>query len=118
MKNYPSSSIKEGGIFRLRYLHKIPDSIVIRSPSPYERVDCDFPGWVSLYELPFEKCLRFPFPKQGREVLGHYEIVPSQLMPRAWRLLMSLECLSMKSGIEFGLEELLYSYYLNEHDKE
>lgn len=29
---------------------------------------------------------------------------------------MSLECLSMRSGIEFGLGEVLYTYFLQEHD--
>ena len=83
----------------------------------YERVDWDDPGWVSFYEFDFEVGFIFLVPKLVREVLSHYEIAPSQLMPNTWRLLISLECLSMKREVEFGLLEL-YSYYLREHEKE
>ena len=31
---------------------------------------------------------------------------------------MSLKCLSMRSGIKFGLGEVLYTYFLWEHDHE
>ncbi|KAL5578058.1 hypothetical protein UlMin_019757 [Ulmus minor] len=53
-----------------------------------------------------------------REVLSHFQIAPSQLMPNSWRVLMTLECISMRHGIEFGLGEILYTYYLREHDRE
>ena len=51
-----------------------------------------------------------------REVIDHFEITPSQLMPNSWRILMSLECLSMKSGIEFGMGEVFFTYFLLEYD--
>ena len=31
---------------------------------------------------------------------------------------MSLECIRMRHGIEFGLGELLYTYFLQKHDRE
>ena len=36
-------------------------------------------------------------------------------MPNAWRILMSLECLSMWHGVACKIGKLLYSYYLKEH---
>ena len=57
-------------------------------------------------------------PKLVRDVIRHFEIALSQLMPNSWRILMSLECLSMRSGIVCGLGEVLYSYFLREHDLE
>ena len=53
-----------------------------------------------------------------REVFSHFEIAPSQLMPNAWRILMSLECISIRHEIKFGLGELLYTHFLQEHDRE
>ena len=56
--------------------------------------------------------------KLVHEVLDHFKIVPSQLMLNMWRLLMLLECLSLRYEVEVRLGEVLYSYYLKEHDKE
>ena len=39
-------------------------------------------------------------------------------MPNSWRVVMTLECISMRHGIEFGLGEMLYTYFLREHDRE
>ena len=74
------------------------------------------PGWVVIYELMLKDGMRFPIPKLIRDVCNHYEIAPSQLMPNAWRILMSLESLSIRHGVECKLEEVLFSYYLKEHD--
>ena len=57
--------------------------------------------------------MRLPILKLVRDVLDHLEITPSQLMPNVWQSLMLLECLGMQY-----LGEVLYSYYLKEHDKE
>ena len=57
-------------------------------------------------------------PKLVSEVVPHFEIAPSQLIPNAWKILMTLECINMRHGIEFGLKELLYTYFLWEHDHE
>ena len=81
-------------------------------------MDWEVPGWVAFYELPFQDGLRLPIPKLVREVLDHFEIAPSQLMPNMWHMLISLECLNMQYDVEFGLGEVLFSYYLKEHDKE
>ena len=39
-------------------------------------------------------------------------------MPNAWRVLMSLESLSVRHGVDYELGEVLFSYYLKEHDKD
>ena len=53
-----------------------------------------------------------------REVLDHFEVALSQLMSNGWRLMMYLECLSMRYNVKCGLEEVLYSDYLKEYNKE
>ena len=62
--------------------------------------------------------LRLSIPKLVKEVFDLFEIASSQLMPNMWRLLMSLECLSIRQNVEYKLGEVLYTYYLKEHDKE
>ena len=57
-------------------------------------------------------------PKLVREVISHFEMALSQLIPNSWKILMSLECLSMRNDIEFGLSEVLFTYFLQEHDRE
>ena len=64
----------------------------------------------------FRDGVRVPIPKLVWDVLDHYKIAPSQLMLNAWRILMSLECLSMRHGVACELGEVLYSYYLKERD--
>lgn len=118
LKENPSSAFKEFDMLKLRYMYQIPASVEIRAPLPHERVDWDVPGWWSFYEFAFEAGFRFPVPKLVRDCLSHFGVAPSQLMPNAWRILMSLECISMRTGIEYGLSELLYTYFLREHDRE
>ena len=60
--------------------------------------------------------MRFPIPKLIRDMCDHYEIAPSQLMLNAWRVLMSLESLSVCHEGDCELGEVLFSYYLKEHD--
>ena len=60
--------------------------------------------------------MRLQIPKLVQDVLDHYEIAPSQLMPNAWRILLALECLSMRHGVKWEIGDVLFSYYLKEHD--
>ncbi|KAL5573252.1 hypothetical protein UlMin_022849 [Ulmus minor] len=97
-------------------MYRIPQSVEIRVPSHHERVDWVVPGWTAVYELMFRDGMRFPIPRLIRDVYDHYEIAPSQLMPNAWRVLMSLESLGSRHGVDCELGEVLFSYYLKEHD--
>ena len=79
-------------------------------PAFHERVDWVMPGWVAVYELMLKDGMRFPIPRLIRDVCDHYEIAPSQLM--------SLESLSSRHEVGCELGEVLFSYYLKEHDKD
>ena len=118
LKVNPGSCFQEFDMLKLRYMYQIPAAVEIRAPGSHERVDWDIQGWWSFYEFAFEAGFRFPVPRLMREVFSHFQIAPSQLMPNSWRVLMTLECISMRHGIEFGLGEMLYTYYLREHDRE
>ena len=112
----PMSSVMPEDIRLWRYMYRIPPSMEICVPSSHERVDWVVLGWVVVYELMFKDGMRFPIPRLIRDVYDHYEIAPSQLMPNAWRVLMSLESLSSRHGVDCDLGEVLFSYYLKEHD--
>ena len=118
MLNNPRSSVKEEDLGKPRYLYKISKFVEICALEAYERVDWVKHGWIALYEIPFRDGVSLPIPNLVRDVLDHFEITPSQLMPNVWRLLMPLECMSKRYGIVCELEEVLYSYYLKEHDME
>ena len=87
-------------------------------PTTHEIVDWIMPGWVVVYELMLKDGMRFPIPKLIRDVCDHYKIAPSQLMPNAWGVMLSLECLSIRHRVDYELGEVLFSYYLKEHDKD
>ena len=89
----------------------------IRATEAHEHVDCEVPGWVALYGLSFQDGMRLSIPRLVKEVLDRFKITSNQLMPNAWHLLIFIECLSMRHGVEFELGEVLFSYYLKEHDK-
>ena len=94
LKVNPSSSFKEFDMLKLRYKYQISSSMEIRTPLPHEHVDWNVQGWWSFYEFAFEAGFRFPMPKLVREVVSHFKIALSQMIPNAWRILMSLECIS------------------------
>ena len=74
------------------------------------------PSWVAVYELMLKDEMRFPIPWLIRDLCDNYEIAPTQLMLNVWRVLMSLESLSVRHGVECEIGDILYSYYLKKHD--
>ena len=93
--NNPKSSVSSAKVKLWRYLYKIPSCVEIQVPTSHERVDWVVLGWLVIYELMLKDRRRFPIPKLSRDICDHYEIAPSQLMPNTWRVLMSLESLSI-----------------------
>ena len=112
----PRLKVTKDELKKLKYLYKFPKSIEVRALEAHEMVDWVVPSWVALYDIAFKDGMRFLIPKLVSDVLDHYEIVPSQLMPNAWRILMALECLSMQHGVACKIGEVLFSYHLKEHD--
>ena len=58
------------------------------------------------------------YSETGLGGLDHFGIALSQLMPNAWRILLSIECLSFEMGVLFEVKDVLETYYLKEHLKE
>ena len=118
LNNNPQSRVSEQMLRVMKIVYRIPKSIEVRVPNSGDRVDFKILGWTGFYERPLEDGFRFPIPKLAWELLNHFEIAPSQLMPNTWRILLSIEVMAYKLGLYFGIRDLLYSYYLKEHVKE
>ena len=68
--------------------------------------------------MAFAAGFKFPFPSLISEFFAYFGISPSQVLPNVWRTLLASLVLSKSSNIEFGLTDLLFSYFLREHDSE
>jgi len=62
----PRSKVNNDELPMLRYLFKIPQSVEVRSPKVYERINWVIPSWVTLYELMFKDAIRLSIPKLVR----------------------------------------------------
>ena len=61
---------------------------------------------------------RFSFPKSLREFFAYFGISPSQVLSNIWMTLLALLILVKSSDMEFELANLLFSYFLKEHDSD
>ena len=106
----------DGRLMRgFKLMYRFPESIEVRALKSFERIDYKIPGWIGFYERPLRDGFRFPVPRLAWEVLDHFGISPSQLMPNAWRVLMAVECMAHRLDMNFSVGDLMYSYYLKEH---
>ena len=103
---------------RIRTIYGIPEEYQLRVPHKRERADWKSPGWVCFYEVAFAAGFRFPFPNLIRQFFAYFGISPSQVLPNVWRTLLAVLVLSKSSNVDFGLADLLFSYFLKEHDSE
>lgn len=85
------------------YVYGIPEEFKFQARKSFEKGNWIVAKWF-FYEISFRKGLRFPH-LWPHLVLINYEIAPSQLMSNKWRLLISLDALSFKTGIPFRLQE-------------
>uniref|UniRef100_A0A7N2MBC0 Sodium/calcium exchanger membrane region domain-containing protein n=1 Tax=Quercus lobata TaxID=97700 RepID=A0A7N2MBC0_QUELO len=65
------------------------DRVRVRLPSEEDRACHFFPGEVYFYEATFLCGLRFPIHPFIMELLDHFGIVPGQLMPNLWRIVVN-----------------------------
>ena len=102
--------LDEDTFFRLKDRFQLPDETRICLPHPNEKACAFNPGEVCFYEAAFLSGLRFPVHPFVMELLHHLGIVPRQLMPNSWRIIIS--CMEfwmiVNEGDMICLDELLY----------
>jgi hypothetical protein len=67
-------------------------------------------GWFSLYLYPFTYGLHFPFPTLIPDFLANLNVAISQIMPYAWRVLLTAKAMCEAEGKSISLGDLLLSY--------
>ena len=75
------------GRFKDRF--QFPKGVRVRRPNGEDRACHFFPGEVCFYEVAFTCGLRLPIHPFVMELLGHFGIVPGQLMPNSWRIVVN-----------------------------
>lgn len=108
--------LDEDTLFKFRDRFQLPNKTRIRLSYPNEK-DCAFnPGEVCFYEAAFLGGLRFPIDPLVMELLHHLGIVPGQLIPNSWRIIIS--CMEIWMIVIEGdmilPDDLLYLYHLKE----
>ncbi|XP_030932863.1 uncharacterized protein LOC115958572 [Quercus lobata] len=90
------------------------DRVRVRLPSEEDRACHFFPGEVYFYEATFLCGLRFPIHPFIMELLDHFGIVPGQLMPNLWRIVVNYMgiWLAAMDGDMIRVNELVYLYRL------
>lgn len=86
---------------KLKSKYRFPPNVEVRIARPGEKVDVPNDDWVCLYTFIFKFGFRFSITKFVKEILIYYDLAPAQLMLNAWRILLRMEVLPKKLGIEF-----------------
>ncbi|KAK9724012.1 hypothetical protein RND81_05G041400 [Saponaria officinalis] len=82
------------------------DEVVFRIPRGGERPDSLRRGWVCLFSYPFLLGLRFSFPTFIQDFFRYYHLSPGQILPHAWRILLSINALLEDYGWELSIDDV------------
>ncbi|KAH9623526.1 hypothetical protein KSS87_014700 [Heliosperma pusillum] len=88
------------------------EGVEIHLPLPGESADFRRPGWACLFDNPFLLGLVFPLPLLIHRFLAFNKLATCQVMPHAWRVLVSLCTLDENHQLNMGFGEFaaLYTY--------
>ncbi|KAJ4889405.1 Uncharacterized protein Rs2_29153 [Raphanus sativus] len=94
-------------------------SVVLCVPRLSERASGGMLEEIAIYEAFFESGFRGDIPSLISSLCSYFHISPSQLNPRAWRILIAIQNLGDEEDLAFGVNEVLFAYHLapiNGHD--
>ena len=83
------STITAAELEAIRERYQIPAEVELVVPKSTERPSDVRPGEFSLYEEALKGGLRLLLPQIVVDVLNRLEVAPGQLMPNAWKILLS-----------------------------
>ncbi|KAK3229574.1 hypothetical protein Dsin_001455 [Dipteronia sinensis] len=112
----PTSNLSYQDVKNLEFKLVIPEKVNLQATAPFECADWSIQSWTCFYYLPFKLGIRLPIPPLARQLLNFFEIALSQLMPNGLRILLSLKVLIERQKLDLSFENLMYTYYLKEHD--
>lgn len=81
-------NVTEGELVRLRKTYQIPEDFYLYAPRSKDRVTSGPAGYLAVYEN-LRASLRFPLLPFICNVLHRYNVVPAQLDPNSFQILVS-----------------------------
>ncbi|XP_057812031.1 uncharacterized protein LOC131026250 isoform X2 [Salvia miltiorrhiza] len=96
----------------LRKSYSIPNHVALHAPGRQMRANFYAPGWVCLYQAPFEQGMRLPLPRLVIDFCHYHCLSPGQLTPNSWRLLLSLQVFSELHGFDISIADVKSTYDL------
>ncbi|KAF3560080.1 hypothetical protein F2Q69_00013503 [Brassica cretica] len=106
----PLSSVGVEEVASWRVKYHLPDYVLIRIPSPIDRVSDFEADEVPVYEGFFESGFRDRVPSLVAKVSEALEIFPGQLNPPSLRILIAMQNLGDLEGLTIGVAEVMYSH--------
>jgi hypothetical protein len=88
----------------------VDDSVIIEIPKPGQGVHDAPDGFLCFYLYPFSIGLKFPFPPFIEECFRHTGLAFTQILPHAWRVLLTVSAMCIKNGVSIGLGDLAFAY--------
>ena len=113
-KDSKISTLSEAELLVMVRVAGFPEGTVAVLPETGDRADLRKPGWICLYTYPFKVGHVFPFSPLVQSLLRAFGVSPGQLMPQSWRILRGIDETMRKNHLPFDLEDLLYSYFMNQ----
>lgn len=83
------STVTAADLEAIRKKYQVPAEIELLFPMSTERPSDARPWEFALYEEALKGGLRLPLPQVVVDVLNRLEVAPGQLMPNAWKILLS-----------------------------
>ena len=90
--------------------NKVSENLLIRLPEGEEQIDWYSENWgtICVDYFPLRKII--PLPKLILDFCLSFDLAPSQLMPSLWLIVLSVEALCEKFGLEFNFGDLMKCY--------
>lgn len=108
--NAKPSSYSRRDVAWIREVCEFGSGVRIYIPDKSHKTDFFRKGWICMYVYPFILGLRFPLPTLVSKFLHHYSLGLGQLMPQAWRILLSPSSLAEKQAITVSVDDVLTVY--------
>lgn len=91
------------------------DKIIAVLPEGDQRADWYRPGWVCMYNYPFNVGFTLPYLKLSMAVLETLHIAPNHLMPSSWRVMACLNAIEAKHHLKINVDFIKASYILKKY---
>lgn len=83
------STVTAGELEAIRERYQVPAEVELLLPTSTERASDHRPGEFTFYEEAFKGGVRLPLPQIVVDILNRLEVAPGQLMPNAWKIVLS-----------------------------